>query len=87
MLAVVLSLEESPDIDGTVVEALGEFAQALSQRGTHLLLARVKDRVRDVLLPVNEPQLPPQRYAAWSVADAVRDAHGLQRARSPRGAM
>jgi len=72
--AVIFSLEESPDLDGTSIEALAEFADFLRQRGTRLYLARVKDRVRDVLRRAKLPQLPEACYAAWSVDDAVRQA-------------
>jgi sulfate permease, SulP family len=71
---VVLSLEESADLDGTSIEALCDFAASVRQRGVRLLLARVKDRVRDVLEQVRNPDLPPTAYAAWSVDDAVEQA-------------
>ena len=69
---VVLSLEESPDLDGTSIEALCEFAAYVKRHGAQLLLARVKDRVRDVLAQVRSDDLPAAAYAAWSVDDAVR---------------
>jgi MFS superfamily sulfate permease-like transporter len=72
--AVVLSLEESPDLDSTAIEALREFAQTLQRHGLSLILARVKDHVRDVLTRVQVPELPPSCYPAWSVDDAVREA-------------
>jgi MFS superfamily sulfate permease-like transporter len=71
---VVLSLEESADLDGTSIEALCEFAASVRQRGARLLLARVKDTVRDLLEQVRNPDLPPAAYAAWSVDDAVEQA-------------
>jgi MFS superfamily sulfate permease-like transporter len=74
--AVVLSLEESPDLDSTSIEALREFAMFLRQRGTALLLARVKDHVRDVLDRVQVLELPASCYVSWSVADAVHELAG-----------
>lgn len=71
---VVLSLEESADLDGTGIEALCDFAAHVRQRGARLTLARVKDRVRDLLDRVQCEDLPPSAYAAWSVDDAVQQA-------------
>ncbi|SCK35883.1 Sulfate permease, MFS superfamily [Variovorax sp. HW608] len=71
---VVLSLEESADLDGTSTEALCDFAAHVRQRGAQLILARVKDSVRDLLAKVRSDDLPPTAYAAWSVDDAVQQA-------------
>jgi len=68
---IVLSLEESPDLDATSIEALRDFAAHLYRHGLGLILARVKDEVRDVLDQVNASELPRSSYAAWSVDDAV----------------
>lgn len=68
---VVLSLEASPDLDATSIEALCEFAAWAHARGLQFVLARVKDEVRDLLARVASPDLPPGSYAAWSVDDAV----------------
>ncbi|WP_266158789.1 SulP family inorganic anion transporter [Dyella silvatica] len=70
--AVILSLEESPDLDGTALEALADFADWLSARSIVLRVARVKDPVRELLLRAALPQLPPQALDDWSVEDAVR---------------
>lgn len=69
---VVLSLEEAGDLDATCVQALIEFAAYVRARGAELVLARVKDAVRDLLVTVDAADLPASRYAAWSVDDAVR---------------
>ncbi|MBB3180144.1 SulP family inorganic anion transporter [Variovorax sp. Sphag1AA] len=71
---VVLVLEESADLDGTSIEALCDFAAHVHQRGAQLTLARVKDRLRDLLDQVRSGDLPPSAYAAWSVDDAVQQA-------------
>jgi MFS superfamily sulfate permease-like transporter len=68
---VIVSLEESPDLDSTSIEALRDFTRAMQRRGTAVLLARVKDHVRDVLQRLRLPELPAECYAPWSVADAV----------------
>jgi MFS superfamily sulfate permease-like transporter len=66
---LILSLEESPNLDGTCVEALLELSLALARSGQGLMLARLKGPVEQVL-----------RRAAWheggmtvlSIDDAVR---------------
>lgn len=69
---IVLSLEESPDLDTTSIEALRDFAQWTPQRGSQLALARVKDTVRDLLGQVRSGDLPAAAYAPWSVDDAMQ---------------
>jgi len=69
---LVLSLEESPDLDATSIEALCDFAAWARQRHITLVLTRVKDAVRDVLAQVNSADLPAVSYAPWSVDDAVQ---------------
>jgi SulP family sulfate permease len=71
---VVLSLEESPDLDSTALEALADFVAWLGARGCVLRVARLKDTVHDLLLRVALPQLPPQALDYWSVEDAVSAA-------------
>ena len=69
--AVVLSMEESPDLDGTSVEALADFTAQMRQWNLPLVLARTKDAVRELLARVDMAALPASAYAAWSVDDAV----------------
>jgi len=69
---VVLSLEESPDLDSTSIEALGELCTWLSGRGVELRLARLKDSARDALARVNLQYLPRDALHYASVDDAVR---------------
>ena len=71
---VVLSLEESPDLDGTALEALADFATWLATRDIMLRVARLKDAVRELLLRAALPQLLPQALDYWSVEDAARAA-------------
>lgn len=68
---VVLSLEESPDLDSTSLESLADFATWLQARGVLLRLARLKDDSREVLLRAALPQLPADTLDDFSVADAV----------------
>jgi MFS superfamily sulfate permease-like transporter len=81
--AVVLSLEESYDLDGTCVEALHDLATELKVSGKRLVLARLKDRAHDVLLNARLPELPPEGLSTLSVDDAVQRA---TRAVEPRSA-
>lgn len=69
---VVLSLEESNDLDSTAIEALGEFAGTLAKAGKRLILARAHDRVRDVLTAAGMDDLA--RHSTYSVADAAERA-------------
>jgi MFS superfamily sulfate permease-like transporter len=69
--AVVLSLEESNDLDSTALEALGEFAQALAHDGRRLILARTHDAVRDLLTLGGLSDLA--KTSTFSVADAVKE--------------
>lgn len=71
---VVLSLEESPDLDGTTLEALADLVIWLDARDIELRVARLKDVARDALLRMALPQLPPQALDYWSVEDAVMAA-------------
>ena len=73
---VVLSLEESPDLDGTVLESLGEFASWLEVRHIELRVARLKEASRDALQRANLQQLPLAGLDYQSVDDAVSDPSG-----------
>jgi MFS superfamily sulfate permease-like transporter len=68
---VVLSLEESPDLDATSLESLSEFSNWLAQRHIELRLARLKDNSRDALLRAAIVQLPAASLEYSSVDDAV----------------
>ncbi|HEY4317781.1 MAG TPA: SulP family inorganic anion transporter [Herbaspirillum sp.] len=70
---VILSLEESPDLDGTSVEALADFCASIrsEERGRHLLLARLKSPAQRVLARAAIPGLPLDSLRDLSVDDAV----------------
>ena len=68
---VVLSLEESSDLDSTALESLADFATWLGARHIPLRVARLKDAVRELLLRAALPQLLPQALDFWSVQDAA----------------
>lgn len=68
---LVLSLEESGDLDSTALECLLELDQRLAARQQKLLLARVKEPVR-ALLHISAPDgLGREERQFWSVADAA----------------
>ena len=69
---VILSLEESADLDSTAVECLLELDQRLRASGLHLLLTRVKDPVRELLRRMDPEGLGAPGRMFWSVADAVQ---------------
>lgn len=69
---VVLSLEETNDLDSTGIDALGELETALRTAGKRLILARAHDRVRDVLALAGMGSLA--QGSTFSVADAVHRA-------------
>jgi MFS superfamily sulfate permease-like transporter len=74
--AVVLSLEETFDLDGTSVEALQSFFDWAARNGTALVLARLKHPVHVLLDRVVQPSPSSPRLIGLSVDDAVRIALG-----------
>ena len=66
---LVLSLEESHDLDSTAIDALEEFASTLGAAGIHVILARAHDHVREVLTAAGLHDLA--QSATCSVADAA----------------
>lgn len=70
--ALVLSLEESTDLDSSALEALIEFDKRVAARGIALWLARVHDPIRDLLKAEGAYDLV--RHSYYSVDDAVTAA-------------
>jgi anti-anti-sigma factor len=66
---IILSLEESDDLDSSAVKAIAELEKTLTTNGMTLHLARAHDRVRDLLAVSGLATLA--RQASFSVADAV----------------
>ena len=71
---VVLSLEETPDIDGTTIEALTGLARDIQGSGGRLLLARLKPPILDALARAGVPELAEPAVSYFSVDDAVSAA-------------
>jgi len=76
--ALVLSLEETPDLDGSALEALAEFAALLRARAVALVFARVKPPAA-ALLAAELGGSPHCVVDEGSVDDAVARAAGLIR--------
>jgi MFS superfamily sulfate permease-like transporter len=72
--ALVLSLEETPDLDTTTIEALGALAHDVAAGGCLLLLARLTDAPADILARARLPDLPASAARYFSVDDAVTAA-------------
>ncbi len=68
--AFVLSLEETPDLDGTSIEALAAFTAEQAAAGRETVLARLKDPVLALLQHAMAGQ-PATRLEGGSVDDAV----------------
>lgn len=71
---VIVSLEESYDLDSTALEALCEFDERMCKRGHRVMFARVRDHVRDLLRAAGAADLAARSY--YSVADAADAATG-----------
>ena len=69
---VILSLEESSDLDSTAVECLLELDQRLRAMGKGLVLTRVKDLVRELLGRWDPHGLGAADRLFWSVSDAAQ---------------
>ncbi|MFZ5709608.1 MAG: SulP family inorganic anion transporter [Pseudomonadota bacterium] len=68
-VVLILSLEETFDLDSTTLDALLSFEAVCAGTGATLLLARVHDHVRDVLRAAGRTDLIDRAY--YSVDDAV----------------
>ncbi|WP_245824471.1 SulP family inorganic anion transporter [Sphingomonas azotifigens] len=66
---VVVSLEDSFDLDSTALDALVEFDRTMAARGAQLRLARVRDHVRDLFRAAGAQGLEARSF--YSVADAA----------------
>jgi MFS superfamily sulfate permease-like transporter len=69
---IVLSLEETDDLDSSALEAISDFRQAMTAQKRMLILARVHDRVRTILERGGLADLA--ATSTFSVDDAVRKA-------------
>lgn len=79
--AVVLSLEQSYDLDSSAIDVLGESATRLKARGQRLILGRLKDPVRELLTEAGGILAALAIEGQRSVAEAVEAAQALPSSR------
>ncbi len=72
---VILSLEQTTDLDATSVEALRDFFADMQKEGKKLILARLKNPVHEILQFTLGNQFPEVSLSRLSVERAVRLAH------------
>ncbi|MQR01783.1 SulP family inorganic anion transporter [Glaciimonas soli] len=68
---IIISLEESPDLDSSSIEALTDFCHAIGSN-KRIVLTRLKDPVLEILQKVDPPILPQESLSGLSVDEAVR---------------
>lgn len=71
---VILSLEETPDLDGTSIEAMQDFFARVHQEGKRLILARLKHQAASALEQLPELVANGVTLSGLSVDGAVREA-------------
>jgi MFS superfamily sulfate permease-like transporter len=74
---IVVSLEASSDLDSSAVDVLGESATRIAARSQRLVLAHVKDTVRDLLISAGGIVAPLGEHSARTVAEAVNTAKDI----------
>lgn len=68
----MLSLEESPDVDGTTIEALKTFGAECDARGWRLALVRLKPNVLRVLQRAADGGLRADALSELSVDESLQ---------------
>ncbi|MEX3777100.1 SulP family inorganic anion transporter [Pseudomonas sp. MYb118] len=71
---VILSLEETPDLDGTSIEAMQDFFARVHQEGKRLILARLKHPAASALEQLPELVANGVTLSGLSVDGAVKEA-------------
>ncbi|QAX85565.1 hypothetical protein C2E19_17675 [Pseudomonas sp. DTU12.3] len=74
---VILSLEETPDLDGTSIEAMQEFFLRVHLEGKRLILARLKHEALSALAELPEVSANDVILSGLSVDGAVQQALNL----------
>ncbi len=69
---VILSLEESPDLDTSSLEALRDFIDFVTKEGKQYQLARLKHPVHEILKLIVPHKIAEQALSGLSVDDAVQ---------------
>lgn len=73
--AIVISLEETFEIDTTALDAIVEFDTAITRTGVQVVYARMHDRVRDLLSAAKADAIVAR--SRYSVDDAVASISGV----------
>jgi MFS superfamily sulfate permease-like transporter len=82
---VIVSLEESYDLDSSAIDVLGESATRFRARGQRLILGRLKDPVRELLVQAGGVLASLAIEGQRSIAQAVELAQAsLNRKETPR---
>lgn len=68
---IIISLEQTPDLDGTSLEAIHEFVGSLEKTGAKLVLARVKNEAYEALERAVMQDFPDLIVSRLSVSHAV----------------
>ena len=71
---IIISLEETSDMDSSALEALLEFFKFIINEKKHLVLARLKHPVHQILNQIVQPNSIELCFSGLSVDDAVRIA-------------
>ena len=69
---IMLSLEETPDVDGSAIEALRIFAAECAARGLRLMFVRLKPRALTALQRATDETLRPAMLHELSVDECVQ---------------
>ncbi len=69
---IMLSLEETPDVDGSAIEALRIFAAECAARGLQLMFVRLKPRALTALQRATDETLRPAMLHELSVDECVQ---------------
>ncbi|WP_426399733.1 SulP family inorganic anion transporter [Ralstonia sp. R-29] len=69
---IMLSLEETPDVDGSAIEALRIFAAECAARGLRLMFVRLKPRALSALQRATDETLQPAMLHELSVDECVQ---------------
>ena len=76
---IIISLEETSDIDSSTLEALLEFFKFITNEKKQLILARLKHPVHQILNQIVKPNSMELCFSGLSVDDAVRIAQSNTR--------
>jgi MFS superfamily sulfate permease-like transporter len=68
---VMMSLEETPDVDGSAIEALRIFAAECASRSLRLLFVRLKPKALRALQRAADEVMPPDALHELSVDECV----------------